>query len=268
MVSIFTTDKLHPAVVEITLNGGWHLSRPQRAVISFLCDESITEPSVPVPKLFGHDLSSPSPPLPLDEMLDSRQTDSHGFTWNTKHACPIAQDKILSDPSRTAETPSESSHTGKGNQGDEGNVSPEVPLANGDGTRPVNLVKAAGIMIASLWVDIPSFLVILFLFHQTLMKFLSEWRLLSVMRYTSLRSIDANNVTCLFRRETRRKQGFRPLVSLFLLSLLYVSLSHRFSTPSGGHYILLFSARVLETFMTLSLRKSMRYRTRTGTWPL
>lgn len=145
-------------MVEIALNGGWHSSRPQRAVISFLCDEAITEPSRPVPKLFRLDLSTPSPSLPLDETSDLLQTDSHHFMWHTKHACPMVQDEKPPDPSRTLTSPSESPHTGEGRQGDDGNASPEVPLTDTDGIPRVNMVKAAGIFIGSLWVGVSLFL--------------------------------------------------------------------------------------------------------------
>jgi len=131
-----------PALL-ITLNGGSYVSRRKRAVLYFLCDRSVAEPSTPIPSTFNHDTSSPRAALDADSAPDAAPTDTHWFSWRTRHACPSQQ--AVPTHSHVASRPSPTPHEGEEGEGDEGYIAPGIPLS--DDTDTAKRTKFGGIVI-------------------------------------------------------------------------------------------------------------------------
>ncbi|KIJ42144.1 hypothetical protein M422DRAFT_254839 [Sphaerobolus stellatus SS14] len=84
----------------VTLNGGFHKSRPNNALIRFYCNRTVIEPSQPIPRRFNRETEEIS--------LTNEGPTPHLFEWSTKHACP----SILATPSHGAPSPTKTSDKG------------------------------------------------------------------------------------------------------------------------------------------------------------
>jgi len=90
-------------VLTVTLNGGFREKHPARALIRFICNQTVEEPSFPVPTSF---LDLPEGFAPNDN------TQQYTFVWKTKHACPLTRPISTNLPHITATRSAEPSSTG------------------------------------------------------------------------------------------------------------------------------------------------------------